>query len=75
MNKVLVIAALILSSCTAEEVEPVAKDCGCNKVVDRSVITSQGRVWGFYTTINECTGLQRNDIPYSTFIPKIGECK
>jgi hypothetical protein len=74
MKKVLIIAALILSSCTAEEVV-VAKDCGCNKVVDRSIFKSQGRVWGFYTTINECTGLQRNDIPYSTYIPEIGECK
>ena len=75
INKLLILAGLILTSCTPEEVPAIQKDCNCDKVVDRSIFNSQGRVFGYYTTINECTGLQNTNIPYVNFIPKIGDCK
>ena len=75
INKLLILAALILTSCTPEEVPAIQKDCNCDKVVSVSKYTQQGRVFGWYTTINECTGLQNTNIPYANFAPKVGDCK
>ena len=75
INKLLILAALILTSCTPEEVPAIQKDCNCDKVVSVSYFKSQGRNFGYYTTINECSGLQNSNIPYANFIPKVGDCK
>lgn len=78
MKKVLLSLALIavLYSCSPEE-----KDCDCNKVVEVLTMNIVGAGSNIsvtkyynYTTINECTGIQRSS-GWSTDFASIGQCK
>ena len=76
----LVILGLTLFSCTPDKIEEKKKDCNCNRVV--SVVSfnligsgsSPGTTMYQYTTINDCTGLQR-DSGWSNQSVKKGQCK
>ena len=79
MKKIFLISALFVTllSCTKEE----EKDCNCNRVVQVTTINVVAGNGGVgvtklykYTTINDCTGIQRE----SSFSPQsvsVGECK
>jgi len=70
----------IFISCTSEEeIKSISKDCDCNKVVEFKTMNIVGVTNGVtkyysYTTINECTGLQRTS-GWVLDIVKIGDCK
>lgn len=86
MKKVLLLLAVVLVGCTAEEQsikKEVAKDCNCNRVVQVSSIkivgdAQSGNLSGsttyYYKTINDCTGLQ-SDTQQSNYLVKKGQCK
>jgi len=72
----MVLSATILS-CTKDDVE--RKDCNCNRVVDvitlKVVGTTQGSTTYYkYTTINDCTGLQRTS-GWGIESVREGDCK
>ena len=71
----LLIIAVIISSCTASDEVP--KDCNCNRVVSVSNHTLPDRTsFGSYITINDCTRIQKTTSwTYSYNRPKIGDCK
>jgi len=81
VKKVLSILALALFlSCTPEAIPAViAKDCECDKVVEFKTMNIVGVTNGVtkyysYTTINECSGLQRTS-GWVIDAVKIGDCK
>jgi len=71
----LLISAILISSCTASDEVP--KDCKCNRVVEVSSFSMQGQyTFGTYITINDCTGIQRQSTwKYSHNKPKKGDCR
>lgn len=79
MKKLFSILALAtVLSCTPEPAD-VKKDCNCNRVVDvisYSVVgTNSGKTYYYkYTTINDCSGLQRSS-GFGFDNPKIGDCR
>jgi len=78
----LVILGLTLFSCTPEEnlENKIIKDCNCNRVVEVSSFnvigsgTNAGSTIYRYTTINDCTGVQRES-GLSNQSVRVGECK
>ena len=66
MKKLLLITALIaLSGCSNEE-EQQTQDCNCDRVVEATTFNIVGtpqnpaiNYYTVYTTINDCTGIQR----------------
>lgn len=84
MKKLLLLTALIaLSSCSNEEEQP--KDCNCDRVVEASTFNIVGtpqnpaiNYYTVYTTINDCTGIQRQKDFTTTnnaLSPKVGQCR
>ena len=76
MKKILLlVSAVIISSCTASDEVP--KDCKCNRVVEVSSFTLPDRTtFGTYITINDCTGIQRQSTwKYSHDKPQKGDCR
>jgi len=74
---ILILLAVIVSSCTLSGEDELPKDCGCNRVVEVSSFTLPDRsVFGTYITINDCTGVQRQSSwKYSYNKPQKGDCK
>lgn len=69
----------LLFACTPEDVKE--KDCGCNEVVEvrtMNIVGSVNNPGNFtrysYTTINQCTGIQRESGWSSQPVSK-GECR
>jgi hypothetical protein len=86
MKKVLLLLAVVLVGCTAEETaakKEVAKDCKCNRVAAVSSINiigdARGNMTGstsyYYRTINDCTLLQSDWISNGSASVKVGDCK
>lgn len=79
MKKILLllVSAVLISSCTLSGEDELPKDCGCNRVVEVSSFTLPDRsVFGTYITINDCTGVQRQSSwKYSYNKPQKGDCK
>lgn len=60
---------------TNETQQEVTKDCNCDRVVSVNQFSNPDMTqWGYYTTINDCSGVQR-DKQWKYNKPKIGECK
>lgn len=74
---VLILLAVIVSSCTLSGEDELPKDCGCNRVVEVSSFSMQGQyTFGTYITINDCTGVQRQSTwKYEINKPQKGDCK
>jgi len=61
--------------------EQIVKDCNCNTVVEvatMNIINGGGQLgttrYYYYTTINDCTGLQRERSSGTNYVEK-GQCK
>ena len=85
MKKLLLITALIaLASCSNEE-EQQTQDCNCDRVVEATTFNIVGtpqnpaiNYYTVYTTINDCTGIQRQKNFTTTNnaqSPKVGQCR
>ena len=83
MKKVLLILAITcLFSCSDDEQE---QDCNCDRVVEATTFNVVGtpqnpaiNYYTAYTTINDCTGVQRERNHTTTVaseIPKVGQCR
>ena len=74
---ILILLAVIVSSCTLSGEDELPKDCKCNRVVSVSNHTLPDQTsFGSYITINDCTGIQKQSTwKYSINRPKIGDCK
>lgn len=69
----LLFASLLIVSCSADE---APADCNCDRItgpITAFNVVGVGYV-GRYTTINDCTGIQKS-WSYSGAIPKEGECR
>ena len=78
MKKVLLLLAVVLVGCTAEETatkKEVAKDCNCNRVAAALYTDVLGTKYYYYRTINECSLLQSDWISNGSTSVKIGDCK
>jgi hypothetical protein len=89
MKKLLLLSvALIATSCSSnDDTAPatVVQDCNCDRVVEANTFNVVGtpqnpamNYYTAYTTINDCTGVQRernHTTTVSSTIPKIGECR
>jgi hypothetical protein len=78
MKKIIGVLAIVLIGCASPDpVEVEAKDCNCDKVVEArpAFRLTDGTAFGFYTTINECSGVQREGRYSGTTPPKLGTCK
>jgi hypothetical protein len=80
---VLGLLMVLVLGCTKDEDKVVekAKDCGCNKVVEVRVVNIVGSInnpgnfkYYYYTTINECTGIQRDGSSGQQFVA-VGDCR
>jgi hypothetical protein len=85
MKKLLLITALVtLLSCSNED-EQQQEDCNCDRVVEASTFNIVGtpqnpaiNYYTVYTTINDCTGIQRQKNFTTTNndqSPKVGQCR
>jgi hypothetical protein len=85
MKKALVLVAIIMTSCSSTQTEETPVDCNCDKVVEKTTFnvvgTAQQPAITFhtvYTTINECTHIQKSkthNTTNSSSIPQIGQCR
>jgi hypothetical protein len=85
MKKALVLVAIIVTSCSSTQTEETPVDCNCDKVVEKTTFnvvgTAQQPAITFhtvYTTINECTHIQKSkthNTTNSSSIPQIGQCR
>jgi hypothetical protein len=86
MKKIILLSTFIAFSCSKpESVQEVTVDCNCDKVVDKTTFnvvgTPQNPAITFhtiYTTINECTHIQKSktfDTTDSSLIPQLGQCR
>ena len=78
----LILISLIILGCKKESntttnsaQQTVVKDCNCDRVVfvNEFNMPDYGK-WGHYSTINDCSGLQR-DKQWNGNKPVIGQCK
>jgi hypothetical protein len=85
MKKLLLITALVtLLSCSNED-EQQQEDCNCDRVVEATTFNIVGtpqnpaiNYYTVYTTINDCTGIQRQKNFTTTNnaqSPKVGQCR
>jgi len=85
MKKALVLVAIIISSCSSTQTEETPLDCNCDKVVEKTTFNVVGtpqnpaiQYHTVYTTINECTHIQKSktyDTTNSSLVPQIGQCR
>jgi hypothetical protein len=85
MKKVLLLLALVIVSCSKEEEQTPALNCDCDKVVAKTTYNVIGTpqnptitYYTTYTTINECSNVQKQKTFSTTdasLIPEIGECR
>lgn len=69
----LLFASLLIVSCSTDE-EP-ALDCNCDRIVESTTFNAVGvGSFGTYTTINDCTGIQKS-WRWTRTSPTIGDCK
>lgn len=79
----LLITAITLMSCSKEEEQ--TKNCNCDRVVEANTFIIVGtpqnpalNYYTVYTTINDCTGVQRQKdftTTNNSLSPKVGECR
>ena len=72
-------------SCSKPESEKTTVDCNCDKVVDKATFNIVGtpeypaiQYHTVYTTINECTHIQKTktyDTTNQSLIPQLGQCR
>jgi hypothetical protein len=86
MKKVLlVLGVFVMLSCSKSKVDEPIVDCNCDKVVQKTTFNVVGTVQNpaitfhtVYTTINECTKIQKSkthNTTNSSLIPAIGQCR
>ena len=85
MKKLLLLPLFNFASCSTSQVEEPAANCDCDKVVERTTFnvvgTPQNPAINYhtvYTTINECTNIQKTktyDTTNSALIPQLGQCR
>lgn len=85
MKKLLLLVAIVLTSCSSTQTEETPVDCNCDKVVEKQTFNVVGtpefpamQYHTIYTTINECTHIQRSKTYNTTnisLIPAIGQCR
>ena len=85
MKKVLLLLALVIVSCSKEEEQTPQLNCDCDKVVAKTTYNVLGTpqnptitYYTTYTTINECSNVQKQKTFSTTdasLIPEIGECR
>jgi hypothetical protein len=71
--------------CSKPKTDETVVDCNCDKVVEKTTFNVVGTVQNpamqyhtVYTTINECTHIQKSktfDTTNSSLIPAIGQCR
>jgi len=72
------IAGILLVGCSKDDnAESPEQDCNCNRVVEVASFNMLNQyTFGSYTTINDCTGVQRQvQWQYEQNKPKVGSCK
>lgn len=82
MKKLLLLPLLIVASCNSPE---IIADCNCDKVIEVQTFNVIGtpqnptiNYYSVYTTINECTQVQRSKTYNTTdpsLIPQLGQCR
>jgi hypothetical protein len=85
MKKIMLLATLITISCSKSTSDETIVDCNCDKVVEKQTFNIVGtpqnpaiQFHTLYTTINECTHIQKSktfDTTNSALIPQIGQCR
>jgi hypothetical protein len=85
MKKLLLLPLLIVASCSTSQSEESAVNCDCDKVVEKTTFNVVGTPQNpaiqyntVYTTINECTQIQKSKTFNTTdpnLIPQIGQCR
>ena len=85
MKKLLLLGMFAIMSCSKPEEQEVKADCNCDRVVEsvtyNIVGTQQNPAMTYYTnytTINDCTKIQRSKTHNTTsfsLIPKKGQCR
>ena len=86
MKKLLLVLGMFTAiSCSKAKVDEPIVDCNCDKVVEKTTFNVVGTVQNpgitfhtVYTTINDCTHIQRTktyDTKDSGLIPQIGQCR
>jgi hypothetical protein len=87
MKKLALLSVLLIIGCSSDEVTnptpPV--DCNCDRIVQINTFNVVGtpqnpalNYHSVYTTINDCTQIQREKTHNTTnpdLVPKIGDCK
>ena len=81
----IVLVAMSCSSNSDDASQTVAEDCNCDRVVEATTFNVVGtpqnpamNYYTAYTTINDCTGVQRERNHTTTVaseIPKVGQCR
>lgn len=81
----MLLATLITISCSKSTSDETIVDCNCDKVVEKQTFNIVGtpqnpaiQFHTLYTTINECTHIQKSktfDTTNSALIPQIGQCR
>ena len=84
MKKLVLVSALAIGlfSCQKEEVKPIVKNCGCDRIVNivRAKYSYPGHpntFWATITTVNDCSNWQKQysyESNYSIYSKKEGEC-
>ena len=70
----LLVGAVLISSCTLSGKDELPKDCGCNRIVEVSSFYMPDRsVFGTFVTVNDCTGVQRH-YQWQNNKPSKGSC-
>ena len=69
MKRLLLLLALVLLSCNKEDVTPIQEeeplDCNCDRVVEVLSFNMPTYTFWTYTTINDCTGVQKSGTKYT----------
>ena len=82
----LLFLAVLFISCSADEVTTTTEpNCNCDRIVQINTFNVVGtpqnpalNYYSVYTTINDCTQIQREKTHNTTnpdLVPKIGDCK
>lgn len=86
MKKILSLTTLIiLSACSNDNEQENQQNCNCDRVVQANTFNIVGtpqnpalNYYTVYTTINDCTGVQRqktHSTTNSNDIPSVGDCR
>lgn len=85
MKRLILLSLLIVASCNTPQNQEPAPNCDCDKVVEKTTFNVVGTPQNpalhyhtVYTTINECTHIQRSktfDTTDPSLIPQVGQCR